>query len=143
MEQGGQESVGTKVWWKHWSAVFLLAALAAFVIWGLIKTGPWLRSFQEKRLAEKDLGEQYKNDKYGGRTPQETLNMFLLALENGDIELASKYFVIEKQGAWAKTLNLYKTQNLLGSFGQELKSEPIDTSMFKLYPSGAWKIREL
>jgi len=41
--------------------------------------------------------EQYANDPYGGDTPEETWQMFVSALEKGDIELASKYFVVEKQ----------------------------------------------
>src|SRR3989344_4272535 len=43
------------------------------------------------------LQKAYKNDTYGGNTPEETLELFRTALEKGDIELASKYFVIEKQ----------------------------------------------
>lgn len=34
----------------------------------------------------------FKNDTYGGETPQETYAMFIEALSNGDTELASKYF---------------------------------------------------
>ncbi len=34
-------------------------------------------------------------DNYGGKTPQETLDLFVAALRNGDMELASKYFVAD------------------------------------------------
>lgn len=44
-----------------------------------------------------DLNEEYKKDNYGGAAPEETLNMFVAALKAGDLELASKYFVVEKQ----------------------------------------------
>lgn len=40
-----------------------------------------------------------KNDTYGGKTPQETLDMFVDALKKGDIELASKYFVLREDGS--------------------------------------------
>lgn len=43
------------------------------------------------------LNEAYKKDNYGGATPEETLDMFITALKTGDLELASKYFVVEKQ----------------------------------------------
>ena len=43
------------------------------------------------------LNEAYKKDEYGGATPEETLNLFIEALKAGDLELASKYFVVEKQ----------------------------------------------
>jgi hypothetical protein len=42
-------------------------------------------------LYEKTMTE----DTYGGKTPEETLVMFIDALEKGDIELASKYFVLD------------------------------------------------
>ncbi len=35
-----------------------------------------------------------REDTYGGKTPQETLNMFIDALKKDDIELASKYFAL-------------------------------------------------
>ena len=44
------------------------------------------------------LDQYYKTlaeDTYGGKTPQETLNMFIDALEKGDIDLASKYFALD------------------------------------------------
>ncbi|MEK7506243.1 MAG: hypothetical protein AAB377_03560 [Patescibacteria group bacterium] len=34
-------------------------------------------------------------DTYGGKTPEETLAMFVDALKKGDIELASKYFMLD------------------------------------------------
>ena len=36
-------------------------------------------------------------DTYGGKTPQETLQMYISAVEKGDYELASKYFIGDKQ----------------------------------------------
>ncbi|TSD03496.1 MAG: hypothetical protein Athens071416_177 [Parcubacteria group bacterium Athens0714_16] len=48
-----------------------------------------------------DYVEQYKQaqsrDTYGGKTPEETLGLFVDALKKGDTELASKYFVLDKQ----------------------------------------------
>jgi len=45
--------------------------------------------------------EEYKNaqskDTYGGKTPEETLQLFVNALKKGDTTLASKYFVLSKQ----------------------------------------------
>jgi hypothetical protein len=43
------------------------------------------------------LAESYKNDSYGGSTPEETLRLFIEALEAKDYDLASKYFVVENQ----------------------------------------------
>ena len=47
----------------------------------------------ERKLAE--LERLYAEDTYGGQTPEETLQLFIDALKAGDIDLASKYFVIE------------------------------------------------
>ncbi|MFA5838766.1 MAG: hypothetical protein WC849_02415 [Candidatus Paceibacterota bacterium] len=45
--------------------------------------------------------EEYKvaqsKDTYGGKTPEETLNLFVEALKAGNTELASRYFVLSKQ----------------------------------------------
>src|SRR3989338_2957114 len=55
-----------------------------------------------------DLEKQYAEDTYGGKTPEETLQLFIDALKAGDIDLASKYFVVEKQGEWLD--NIKKVQ---------------------------------
>ena len=73
----------------------------------------------------RNLNELYKKDTYGGSTPEETLALFIDALKKGDVELASKYFVPEKQkkmaedltiglkgGVVSKLLKLYELNNL-------------------------------
>ena len=52
----------------------------------------------------KDLERRYREDPYGGTTPEETLQLFIDALKKGDIELASKYFVLDEQKKWLKEL---------------------------------------
>lgn len=42
-----------------------------------------------------DFEDAMKADTWGGKTPQETLDLFIDALRKGDVELASKYFAIE------------------------------------------------
>lgn len=76
------------------AAIAVLAVLAWFVA---ISLNPEARQEREARKYLEDLQEQYENDTYGGKTPEETLALFIAALEKGDIELASKYFVIEEQ----------------------------------------------
>ena len=44
-----------------------------------------------------DLKSKYENDTYGGATPEETLQLFVDALKKGDVDLASKYFMVEEQ----------------------------------------------
>ena len=51
--------------------------------------------YLQKQSAE--LEEAYRNDPYGGETPEETLRLYVEALESKDYDLASKYFVPEEQ----------------------------------------------
>lgn len=44
-------------------------------------------------------------DTYGGKTPQETLQMYINAVEKGDYELASKYFIGDKQEGELKSFD--------------------------------------
>ena len=55
----------------------------------------YMQREQDKAAA---LEAAYKADTYGGATPEETLKLFIDALEKKDYELASKYFVAEEQG---------------------------------------------
>jgi len=64
-------------------------------------------SFQNKMMMRNiaKYEQKFKDDKYGGKTPEETYTMFLEALKKKDIELASKYFALEKQEQYKKALN--------------------------------------
>jgi hypothetical protein len=75
-----------------------------------------------------------KNDTYGGKTPQETLDMFIDALKKGDMELASKYFVLQEDGnrdsdilnVLQKNKDDEESQNLL-AIVQKLVPSSVDT----------------
>ncbi len=109
----GVKKINWRQFGKHWIVVFILAVLAAFVIWGMLQAGPWLKRLQDWRAAkslQSELEKPYRNDKYGGKTPEETFDMFIAALEKGDIELASKYFILKKQESWKQSLTTIKNQ---------------------------------
>ena len=65
-------------------------------------------------------------DSVGGKTPEETYNMFVIALKAGNLNLASKYFVLEKQDDWFKTLSQYQARDLLAYLISELKNNKED-----------------
>ncbi|MBI2406318.1 MAG: hypothetical protein HYV25_01920, partial [Candidatus Harrisonbacteria bacterium] len=44
----------------------------------------------------------FRNDTYGGATPEETLKLFVAALRAGDVEKASLYFVPDDRGSREK-----------------------------------------
>lgn len=53
------------------------------------------QNYQKYVEWQKNYENAMKADIYGGKTPEETLKMFIDALKKGDVELASKYFVLE------------------------------------------------
>ena len=66
MEDSISKSAERKVWWRHWSIVFILAVLAGLIIWVMLNLGPWLRSWQDERAAKsapKQLKKIYPLDK--------------------------------------------------------------------------------
>ncbi|MBI3274205.1 MAG: hypothetical protein HYZ69_03605, partial [Candidatus Colwellbacteria bacterium] len=89
-----------------------------------------------------NLSEEYIQDAYGGKTAEETHDLFLKAIKEEDIELASKYFVIEKQSDWLRILEEYERNNLLTGFIKELE-ETKNKGVFEKYPTGIWKISQL
>ena len=68
----------------------------------------------------KDLERQYREDPYGGSTPEETLRLFIDALKKGDIDLAAKYFLIEEQKKWREDLTMIKEKQLLNKMIDDL-----------------------
>ena len=114
----------------------------------------------EKEIADKKA--KIAADTYGGKTPQETLDMFITAVEKGDYELASKYFVVERQDKELEDLResekkdienvieLLKQVNkrfLKGELSNSIDNNYIVTDpilvTFIKYPSNLWKIDEI
>src|SRR3989344_6594702 len=88
--------------------VVIIAALAA------IYYANYYFSPEQKALRYyAELERQYREDTYGGKTPEETLQLFIDALKSGDIELASKYFVVEEQEDRFSSLKNIAQNNLL------------------------------
>ena len=96
--------------------VVIIAALAA------IYYANYYFSPEQKALRYyADLERQYREDTYGGKTPEETLQLFIDALKAGDIELASKYFVVEERGKKLEFLQKVKVAGNLESMAQDLE----------------------
>ena len=84
----------------------------------------------------------YKQDTFGGKTPQETYKMFVSALRLSDFELASKYFVLSKQGEKLKEFQELRTKGELQKYidglpewGEMEERERIENNLkeFKYY----------
>ncbi len=116
-----------KLWtnFKSWYGVLFLVLLASGVLWFVLNGMPYINKLQENWEAQRlqaQWEKPYREDTYGGKTPEETYDMFLDALRKGDTTLASKYFVVDEQSKWKKTLDQYKDQNLLANFVKELEN---------------------
>ena len=111
---------------KSWYGVLFLVLLAGGVLWLVLNGIPYvnsyiynLRSNWEAQRIQAQWEKPYREDKYGGKTPEETYDMFLAALSKGDTTLASKYFTIEDQEKWMRTLSKFKENGSLAAFIQE------------------------
>src|SRR3989344_516220 len=138
-------------------AVFLITAF-----YGLSWYGEWDLRKDVAQIIEQQ-NRPYLEDAYGGKTPKETLDLFITAVEKGDFTLASKYFVLDKQEEWESGLERIKEKNNLdllldrmhkmedrGSLGpdsfqmaaKDEKGVFMTFVSFIKYPSGIWKIQE-
>lgn len=146
--------------------VYVILGLVILVLGliGLSKYAEW-KFDRETDLLRIEQEKPYLEDTYGGATPKETLDLFIAAVEKEDFDLASKYFVISRQGEWKDKLNAGKENNNISWFLEELKK--IDEKMeykdptpelngsdnyyvgnemvitFVKYPRGIWKIKEI
>lgn len=59
---------------------------------------------------------------FGGKTPQETLKLFIVALEKNDLLLAVKYFIPENRETVSEDLAKLDSANLLGDLIKDLKN---------------------
>jgi len=83
--------------------IFLVFIMCGFIV---LVGRAWYQGNQAKEEIETrerhaaEAQQRYANamaqDAYGAQTPQATLRMFIEALNAGDVELASKYFVLDE-----------------------------------------------
>ena len=100
-----------------------LAAIYAIAILAVAGNSAW-NNYQQKRAVAKwqaELEKPYREDVYGGQTPEETWGMFLDALRQGDIELASKYFAVGKQDEYKQDLKKAKQGKRLNKWVKEME----------------------
>ncbi|OGY62893.1 MAG: hypothetical protein A2745_02020 [Candidatus Harrisonbacteria bacterium RIFCSPHIGHO2_01_FULL_44_13] len=92
----------------------------SYLIWNKYFKYDLEKVYQE---AERRYVEAMTADTYGGKTPQETLDMFVEALRAEDIELASKYFMLDEnlsREKWANLLANVKDRGFLGKMSNDL-----------------------
>lgn len=140
-----------------------VVAVLAVIEFGYPVYRDWKFDRELQQLTD-EINKPYLEDTYGGKTPKETLEMFIAAVENGDYDLASKYFVLSKQEEWKGRLMKGRESDRLGqfvnnikraedrgslwegNFQMEVKSVQDGLSLvieFIKYPQGIWKIKEI
>jgi len=165
-------------YWRYLAAlalIFLLGA-GAYFAWVYYlspeaKEQKQVEDNYEKYLeSEAKYEEAMRNDTYGGKTPEETLQLFIDALRKEDIELASKYFLLREDGSpdpkWIEALRVKKEAGELQEIVDTLSKAKPDLEArsyegdFKFYVddvgepiayvnmefnqySGVWKIESL
>ena len=126
----------------------------------------WFNAWRETRAIdqiaeglvayEKEVLARQMADTVGGATPQETLTMYIAAVESGDYELASSYFVESARAGELRSLQNSPEENVdnvLSLLRQSLQSEGSFSTNgsgyiirrpllvdFVLYPNDVWKI---
>jgi hypothetical protein len=131
--------------WKNWKKIFIAvvvvvaAAAVAVGVWWNKSRAPFdpstdpatLKSARQFEDFYNNLNEVYRKDTYGGKTPEETLQMFIDALKKGDTDLAAKYYIPEKQKQEAEELRRGKEANVLGLLIGDLEKEKIGRALYE------------
>lgn len=152
-----------------WVVVLVLFfAMVGLLAWDYYKKAEGQKKVEElanelKRL-QQELTDRKSADKIGGATPQETFDLFISAVEKGDYDLASKYFVIEEQEEVKTELMSLKEKDNLSQYLDILHNAKPDGDIkddhfrmvsklevgppdyfldFIKYPAGNWKIEKI
>ena len=119
----------------------LVAILGGYFIWQKYYCNS---DCQAKKALQAKYIQAMTQDSYGGKTQQETLDLFIIALKSNDAELASKYFMLDEnisREKWLKTLNIFKDKGLLDEMAKDIKPETV--IMEENTYSKVWKIKDL
>ena len=133
-------------WW-FWVGVVALI-LVAFYLAGYLRwyaegakyriqnqiSNQYIASQEAQQAA---LEAQYKNDPYGGATPEATLKLFIEALKAGNLENASNYYLPEQRNKGLSELRISSQRGYLNSYIQILDQES------KAYPFQDGKTYEI
>jgi len=110
----------------------VIVAITAYLVWANFLSPEMRKQKEQERKMEQflegmaQIEERYKQDTYGGTTPQETIDMFITALENNDLESASKYFSLNSNGdtdpKWLEMLQEAKNEGRMNQAIELIKS---------------------
>lgn len=76
----------------------ILLGYVAFVVAYNVRHWDEIKANQQLEKDVQAWADIYRNDKAGGATPDETVDLFIAALEKNDVELATSYFMPDDYG---------------------------------------------
>src|SRR3989344_5214806 len=131
-------SLLNKHFWKFFAGLLEIVVLGFLVIYGadFYNNPRILRDWLEARKTQKqyeDLKKLYEADTYGGKTPEETLALFIDALKKGDTDLAAKYFVIDEQEKERKYFDDIKQKGFFNAMIADLEKTKISVRENKAF----------
>lgn len=125
--------------------VFLILGLTtSWSFWyfnpGMKEARQYKRGIEVLTQKIQEQEEQYAADTYGAETPEATYQMFLESLKKQDIDLASKYFILDKQEEYKELLTEIENngqwdemmKDLLNHRNQKGKSENENTYVIEI-----------
>lgn len=83
--------------------------------------GPAVEGARQYMKSVEQYEQDMRNDQYGGSTPEETLRLFVEALESQDYELAARYYTLEDQISALKNILNSANGGYIGTYIQILK----------------------
>ena len=143
-----------------WAGIILAVLILSVIGWQYWQytQSPYYKQMKAVKMIE---AQQKESDKWGGKTPEETVALFKSAIEKGDFDLASKYGreekitpVLEKIksegniGQLIRWLEIGELQEIPGFGGDNfdliVKENDQEIWIMNLYKSdgGTWKIVE-
>ncbi|MDD4931783.1 MAG: hypothetical protein PHG66_06605 [Candidatus Colwellbacteria bacterium] len=104
-------------------SISVILVLVCFLTWDKLLSPEARQGREDAKNVEEffneiDMGEKaQRDDTYGGKTPEETMQLFIAALEKEDLELAAKYFLLAEPGVpdpkWIEQLKKAKDEKRL------------------------------
>ena len=117
--------------------LILWVGYAAYSGWNSYKWQKKTDAFQSA------LEQPYKDDIYGGQTPEETWAMYLSALEKKDFELAVKYYALSSQQDEKKYFDEVNQKGDMDKWITELKTLEKDAKQLDIQrPAYSYKFHD-
>jgi hypothetical protein len=114
---------------KGFSKYIGIIVIAILVLYIGYAVGMGAKLYLEKwKMAKKvelfnnTIIDMFKNDTYGGKTPEETYNLFVAALKKQDVDLAVKYFILdpERRARYKEDFEEMNNSGKLKGYGEKL-----------------------